>query len=134
MGCDSLFAFWPLHPTFSLGGATGQLCPSVSLYTLRTWAQACGEIGEVGPWRESAGRGLRRLLPCHGARWWPGDRWRLQQSGRQAGCGTGGEPGHAGASGGLPRVWHDPNSGLHFHLANLTIQTRQGSIFWEGQF
>lgn len=67
-------------------------------------------VGRLVKWGhgESAGRGLRRLLPRHGAGWWPGDRWRLQRSGRQAGRGTGGEPGHAGASGRLPHVWHNP--------------------------
>ena len=72
-GCDSLFAFWPLHPTVSLGGATGQLCPSVSLYILNTWVQACGEIGEVGPWRERGERSEEAAAPprCRVVAWGP---------------------------------------------------------------
>lgn len=125
MGHDGLLA---PHPTASPGGATGQLCPSLP-YILGTWAQACGEIGEAGPWREAAWRGLRRLLSSDGARRAPGDRWRLKQSGRQAGRGTGGEPEHAGAcvlwgtSSCMTPIGMTPHSGLHFHLANLTIQT-----------
>lgn len=71
------------------------------------------------------------LIRCLVVAWGPLEAAAIRQTGwtwDRRGARTPGAGGDFHVSG------MTPNFGLHFHLANLTIQTQQGSVFWEGQF